>query len=291
MSSTLIAMLPLQPHWDSLQLDLLHIYDGAVLPWGRKMKDIPPANYQRAWLLREGRGRAKIGSRWHQLKAGEWFIPSPVLSAQEFSEDARSLSLHFRARWPDGAPLFEIAAGVRLPETRHPEIEVAARALHESCLRAAPPRYGDPAFPENLTLDQFLHVGETFRRWLRVFCAGMEAEGCPPTAPGAMDDRVRSGLRWLSQLPLSAKFREPLLAGKLGLSVIHMNRLFMRELKLTPAAYLEKRRWEHASYLLLNSSRSAKEIAYELGFCAPSYFATWVKNRSGKTPLQFRRRS
>jgi AraC-like DNA-binding protein len=281
-----------QPHWDSLHLELLHIYDDAVLPWGRKVKDIPPANYYRAWLLRSGRGRAKIGSRWHTLTPGEWLVPSPSLSAQEFSDDALLFSLHFRARWPDGGMLFDVGAGVKLPASRHPQLEAAARALREGCRRSSSPRYGDPVGPENLTLDQHLHVGELFRRWLRVFCTGLAAEGLVPTAPAAMDERVRDGLRWLDQFPLRSKFRERLLAERLGLSVIHLNRLFALEIKRSPAAYLEQRRWERASYLLLNSSRSAKEVAYELGFCSPSYFTTWVKNHAGgKTPLQFRNRA
>lgn len=280
-----------QVPWDSLHLELLHIYDAEVLPWGRKVRDVPPDRYYRAWLLREGRGRVKLGGRWHSFAAGEWMIPAPTFTAQEFTDDARLLSLHFRARWPDGRLLFDLAPRVKWRAERYPELEEAALGLLEACRRPGPPPGGGPAYPENLTLDQHLHMTETFRRWLRVLCARMAASGVEPVAPAAMDERVRAGLRWLDQLPLDARFREPLLAERLGLSVIHLNRLFAREIRLSPAAYLERRRWERASYLLLNTSRSAKEIAYELGFCAPSYFATWVKNRSGKTPLQFRRRA
>ena len=280
-----------QPHWDSLHLDLLHIHDGPVLPWGRKVKDIPPAHYHRAWLLRDGLGRAKIGARWHTLRPGEWLIPAPAVSAQEFSEDAVLLSLHFRARWPDGSMLFDISGGVHLSADRHSELEAAALTLRELCRRETPARYGDPIGPENLTLDQHLRAGEALRHWLRALNAALSSKGLIPTAPAAMDERVRDGLRWLDQFPLRAKFREPLLAERLGLSVIHLNRLFALEIKRSPAAYLEQRRWDRASYLLLNSSRSAKEIAYALGFCSPSYFTTWVKNHSGKTPLQFRNRT
>lgn len=281
------------PHapWDSLHLELLHIYDAEVLPWGRKAKEIPPDRYYRAWLLRAGSGRVKVGGRWHAFSAGEWMIPSPTLSAQEFSEDARLLSMHFRARWPDGSPLYDVSPRVQWASARHPELEQAAQDLLVASRRPGPPRYGEPAFPENPTLDQHLHMAECFRRWLRVFCSIMTGLGVEPSSPAEMDERVHIGLRWLDRFPLAAKFRERLLAERLGLSVIHLNRLFARELKTSPAVYLEQRRWERASYLLLNTSRSAKEIAYELGFCAPSYFATWVKNRSGKTPLQFRRRA
>lgn len=283
-------MTPTPSHWDSLLLELIHIHDAEVLPWGRKVKAIPRANYYRVWLLRAGHGRIKVGSRWHKFTAGEWMVPSPMMSAQEFSNDSRILSLHFRAHWPDGGLLFEIDTKAKWPGTRYPELEAASLAIHNSCRQSSPPPYGESALPETLSFDQYLQMAEVFRRWLRVFCAIMTTEGHPPTTQAVLDERVRTGLRWLNRLPLNASFREPTLAEHLGLSVIHLNRLFMRELKLTPAAFLEKRRWERASYLLLNSTRSAKEIAYELGFCAPSYFTTWVKNRSGKTPLQFRRR-
>lgn len=280
-----------QVPWDSLHLELLHLYDAEVLPWGRKVKDIPPDRYYRAWLLREGNGRVKVGARWHAFSAGEWMIPAPTLNAQEFSDNARLLSLHFRARWPDGRLLFDVSPCAKWKAAAHPELEQASLALLEACRRPDPPAGGGPAYPEIPTLDQHLHMAETFRRWLRTLSTRLGALGIEPAAPAAMDDRVRAGLRWLDQLPLNTRFREPLLAERLGLSVIHLNRLFAREIRLSPSSYLERRRWERASYLLLNTSRSAKEIAYELGFCAPSYFATWVKNHSGKTPLQFRRRT
>jgi AraC-like DNA-binding protein len=271
-------------------LELLHIYDAEVLPWGRKFQDVPPASFYRAWLLRRGRGRVKVGTRWLELSAGEWMVPSPLLSAQEFSEDARLLSLHFHARWPDGTLLFDIGAGLKWPAAAHPKLESTARDMLKIC-RSGQPRLWRPAFPENLPLEQHLHVAEKFRRWLRVFYGIMTSHGVPPTALAVMDHRVRAGLKWLNQLPLSTKFREPVLAEKLGLSVIHLNRLFAKEIKISPAAYLEQRRWDRAMHLLLSSDLSAKEIAYELGFCAPSYFTSWVKNRSGKTPLEFRNQS
>ena len=278
------------PHaaWESLHLELLHLYDAEVLPWGRKVKDIPPDRYYRAWFLREGSGRVKVGGRWHSFAAGEWMIPAPTLTAQEFSENARLLSLHFRARWPDGNPLYDVSPCATWRSAAHPELERAAEELLAASRRPGPPRYGEPAFPENPSLDQYLHMAEGFRRWLRICHAILAKQGVEPTEPVKMDARVAAGIRWLDRFPIGEKFRERLLAERLGLSVIHLNRLFARELKTSPAAYLEQRRWERASYLLRNTTRSAKELAYELGFCAPSYFATWVKNRSGKTPLQFR---
>jgi AraC-like DNA-binding protein len=282
-------MSPSQPHWESLHLELLHIYDAEVLPWGRKFQDVPPASFYRAWLLRSGHGRVKVGTRWLTLSPGEWMVPSPLLSAQEFSDDARLLSLHFHARWPDGSLLFDVGAGLKWKAAEHPKLESTARAMLKIC-RSGEPRYWRPAFPENLPLDQHLHVAEKFRGWLRIFYAIMTSQGVPPTSLAVLDKRVRAGLKWLNQLPLGTKFREPLLAEKLGMSVIHLNRLFAREIKISPAAYMEQRRWDRAVHLLLNSDLSAKEIAYELGFCAPSYFTSWVKNRSGKTPLEFRNR-
>lgn len=272
-------------------MELLHFYDAEVLPWGRNVRGVPPANYYRAWMLRRGEGRVRIGSRWHGFGAGDWMVPSPTLNGQEFSGDARLFSVHFRARWPDGRPLFDFGPRVTWKSADHPALLAAADALHDSCAIRTPALYGEPVLPESQTLDQFLALHNAFREWLRVFCACMAAHGAKTTEQGLIDERVLQGLQWLDRLPLGSKFREPMLAERLGLSVIHMNRLFMREIKITPAAYLERRRWERASYLLFNTAHSAKEVAYELGFCAPSYFATWVKKRSGKTPLQFRRRA
>ncbi|WP_442591974.1 helix-turn-helix domain-containing protein [Pedobacter sp. AW31-3R] len=45
---------------------------------------------------------------------------------------------------------------------------------------------------------------------------------------------------------------------------------------------------EKAKGLLLTTTFSISEIAYQLGFEYPQYFNRLFKNKTGKTPLQFR---
>lgn len=45
---------------------------------------------------------------------------------------------------------------------------------------------------------------------------------------------------------------------------------------------------EEAKNVLLNSNKSVSEIAYSLGFEYPQYFNKLFKQKTGKTPIEFR---
>jgi YesN/AraC family two-component response regulator len=45
---------------------------------------------------------------------------------------------------------------------------------------------------------------------------------------------------------------------------------------------------DKAKHLLLNTTHSVNEIAYNLGFNFPHYFGRLFKKKTGKTPLEFR---
>jgi AraC-like DNA-binding protein len=56
------------------------------------------------------------------------------------------------------------------------------------------------------------------------------------------------------------------MAAGLGLSLVHLVRLFRRDLRTTPNQYFEGRRIEHALKLLRLPDARPKRISYELGF-------------------------
>lgn len=57
----------------------------------------------------------------------------------------------------------------------------------------------------------------------------------------------------------------------------------------TPSEYLRETKLVRASELLLNTSRSVLDIAYEVGYDSMSHFIKCFKARYGTTPLKFRR--
>ncbi len=73
------------------------------------------------------------------------------------------------------------------------------------------------------------------------------------------------------------------------LSKDHLIRIFKREMKMTPAAYINKKRMEKAQLRLVTETTPIKEIAYQLGFEDQTYFNRVFKRKTGQTPLDYRK--
>lgn len=79
------------------------------------------------------------------------------------------------------------------------------------------------------------------------------------------------------------------LAASTCLSKDHLIRIFKRELKMTPLAYINKKKMERAQLRLLTEATPVKEIAYQLGFNDQAYFNRIFKKATGMSPLAYRR--
>ena len=66
-------------------------------------------------------------------------------------------------------------------------------------------------------------------------------------------------------------------------------RCFHKTIGITPIQYLKNYRIEQAAQLLLSSSLSITDIAYDTGFQSPSYFIRIFRECKGSTPTEFRR--
>jgi AraC-like DNA-binding protein len=72
-------------------------------------------------------------------------------------------------------------------------------------------------------------------------------------------------------------------------SPAHLHRLFRAEFNTTPQQYRLRFAMRQAQLHLLNSTRTCREIATDLGF-APLYFSTAFRRVVGVSPSEFRRR-
>ena len=73
------------------------------------------------------------------------------------------------------------------------------------------------------------------------------------------------------------------------LSKDHLIRVFKREMKMTPTAYINKKRMEKAQLRLVTETTPVKEIAFQLGFRDQTYFNRVFKQVTGQTPLDYRK--
>ena len=84
---------------------------------------------------------------------------------------------------------------------------------------------------------------------------------------------------------LSSDFRRTVkiseLAEEYNVSVITIERMFKKELNITPAKFRIISKMNHAEELLKHSSLSIKEIAYELGYCHQFHFSNEFRRISG----------
>ncbi|WP_223540863.1 GlxA family transcriptional regulator [Pseudomonas sp. BF-RE-26] len=74
-----------------------------------------------------------------------------------------------------------------------------------------------------------------------------------------------------------------------GVTERELTRLFQKHLRTSPADYWRQMRIKSAHWMVLNSSRSMTQIAYECGFTDSSHMTHWFKRTFNTTPAQLRR--
>lgn len=75
------------------------------------------------------------------------------------------------------------------------------------------------------------------------------------------------------------------------MSKSHFYRLFARQIGISPAECVGRRKADLAKLSLQMSTLPVAEIAYRLGFADVSYFIRFFRKRIGLTPMQFRKQS
>ena len=77
-------------------------------------------------------------------------------------------------------------------------------------------------------------------------------------------------------------------AGELGISQTHLNRLFRAAIGSTIGEYIKKRRMDLAQHLLAHTTMPIKEIACHVGIPDPQYFNKSVRHQFGVSPKKLR---
>jgi len=77
-------------------------------------------------------------------------------------------------------------------------------------------------------------------------------------------------------------------ADQLAIHPTHLNYVVKSLTGNTALQLIHDRKLQEAKSLLLQTSKSVSEIAYDLHFDNPTHFARFVKKKTGKTPLQIR---
>lgn len=106
-------------------------------------------------------------------------------------------------------------------------------------------------------------------------------------ASHASDPLVAAMLEDLNRR-LSERVKLSELSRRSGFSAQHLNRVFQRELGVTPLQYLARARLEKAASLLREGSLSVAQIARQVGYDDPFYFSRQFTAHHGQSPSAFR---
>lgn len=113
---------------------------------------------------------------------------------------------------------------------------------------------------------------------------------CPKIPDRLSDDVDRDAvLRYMATKYIDPELSIEMAGADLQISRTKINAILKDELGLTFTGYINKLRLTEAARLLRQKEASVAEIAYQVGFSSPSYFATVFKKEYGTTPGDFRR--
>ncbi len=87
--------------------------------------------------------------------------------------------------------------------------------------------------------------------------------------------------------PVSLTLGVSELAKKCGYSYSHVNRVFTRDMGITPTDYLKKKKLNYAQELILHSDMSMSEIAFKIGYSGYSHFSDFFKSMTSFTPVEW----
>lgn len=272
--------------WASLRTELLWVYEGSIAAGStREVQDHRHGYW--VWLMRRGSVRLEMEGKEWTADSGQWIVSPNGSILQEFSPDARILSVRFRCQWPTGENLFSGRDGLVWAARRFPRLERSATALSRLVHRHFP-RVRLELTEQQIDYPVFLKFEQRFYQWLLDFHHAMSEMGRSLAHAGVSDERLMKAAQMLHDSPLADPFPGLQLQRETGLGRAHLDRLYWKEFGITTREYWERLRQDVATRKLESTSLSIKEIGYELGFKQASHFTKWFVNRLGKTPKTYR---
>lgn len=285
-SGPIRPQLPLR-EWACVHAELVWIYESLVEPRFRDFQARGRPGHW-AWYIRAGQARVTPahGGAVLEARPGEWIFPPEDGFRQEFSGDARILSVHFACQWPSGEDMLASGEGLVVPGERYPQLLRRAEQLEHLVSRHFQP--DTRHYSHFSEYEQFLDFQVVFLRWLSLWMRLRREYGARPNRLSVGDDRVLRAISSLNNAPLQDGFPQATLEAATGLGETHLGRLFFAEHGMTPRKYWEQRRLRVARASLETSNLPIKELAYSLGFRSDAHFVVWFRDRVGQRPKEYR---
>ncbi|WOO43638.1 AraC family transcriptional regulator [Rubellicoccus peritrichatus] len=271
------------------QLSLIHpilywAYQGELPDWAERF--IFDNQTSAAWRLDSGEVELEFGADREHYVAPCWIFPRRQMGRQQFSPNARLLSIRFNLYWPGERVVYPQEVSHQFPIDRFPKFNKRSEALVEFA-KTIPGdqlvismRESDLASVVNLQI----HIWQ----WVAEYLALLNELRVELYPGSALDSRVTRALEYIQKVSLSERVTEKDIAANCGLSLSQMNRLFQQQVGHSPIRVLESRRMQAAHTALLYSTQSIKALAYELGFSSPQHFSLWFRKKQKVSPREYR---
>jgi len=239
--------------------------------------------FYEVFLVTPGRGTLTLDGRTYRLSAGSVFFTSPGQPRQWLARGLDGLCLFFTSDFVEDffrdpvflftLPYFHREGGdVRLALKPAEAAALGARlkAMQREIrqLRADSPHALRAALYETL-----IHLARAFTD---------EAKAPARENPTALR------LRLLIERHFREHHRPAEYARRLRITVGHLNHLARRHLGRSAGVVIRERLALEARRRLLHTDATAAEVAYELGFKDPAYFARFFKRETGSSPSALR---
>lgn len=135
---------------------------------------------------------------------------------------------------------------------------------------------------ENLLFELMISVIDSYSGW-------RDMAGLLRSRPAnVIDPRIRRAIVYM-RANVALDFDMTKLAAHVGLSRAHFFALFQRETQTTPLVYANVLRVEESIRRLAEYKDAVTEVAYAVGFSAPSHFSRFFRQHLGITPSDYRR--
>lgn len=270
--------------WKTLQLTLERAYMGAPTGRAGEFEGIVLTVWQilrgSVWIEKEGElVISRAGDR-------RWVVCTPGKRRQKFSDDAELISLHFLLESPgDGAEWHGM-----------PVLAVAPRAEDVDSLSRLMKFVEQLGLSESdtlrigrvdLSLEATLALRSVVYEFVYRLMGLLGSSGLCYEPPQLSDERVAKSYRELSARDPRIELKIDQLASELGITVGQLNRLWQRELGITPRSYWDQRRIRFACNLLQIRRLPVKVVAAELGYRHLSQFSNWFSKRMGCAPKKY----
>lgn len=275
--------------WAYLRNELVWVYDHPVPQDSLDVKWDRTEGYW-AWYIRRGKVTLTSASGTYTAKAGQWLMVPREEPHQHFSDDIWILSVYFLCQWPSGENIFATKAGLVIDGAKHPELERSAKKMERMVRRHLP--QADIRYATQLgNYPLFLRLQRQFLHWLQLWFEVRTQYGASLTKLHSGDDRTMRAVRALNEAPFDRGFPIDWLTAETGgLSITHLDRIFVKEFGLTTRKYWEQRRLQAAKGYLETSTLAVKEIAHRTGFRSDAHFVMWFKRLVKQSPLHYRRK-